>query len=185
MLVTLPNGNYAMPKLRYSNSFLEKFLGVGVAFTSDGRQGNELDTRIGKDCAVIRALRYSVIIKRELSKKAKLLIFKTAIVPILTHAHESWVITKRVRSQVQAFKMRFLQRIEGVTLFHKVHSSEIQKSLDIEPLHFSELKDIRLDDLAMYAECLMKNSPNKLYLPKQMGKDQQLDDIDYKMNQLH
>ena len=80
--------------------------------------------------------------------------------------------------------MRFLQRVEGVTLFNKVHSSEIQKSLDIEPLHFSELKDIGFDGLAMYAECLMKNSPNKLYLPKQMGKEQQLDDLDY-MKQLH
>ena len=158
-----------MPKLRYSNSFVEKLLGVEVAFTSDGRQGNELDTRIGKDCAVTQALRYSVVIKRELSKNAKLSIFKTAIVPILTCAHESWVITKIVRSQVQAYEMNFLQRIEGVTLFNKVHSSEIQKSLDIERLHFSELKDIGLDGLAMYAECLMKNSPNKLYLPKQMG----------------
>ena len=124
------------------------------------------------------ALHYSVVIKRELSKKAKLSIFETAIVPILTYGHESWVITERVRSQVQASEMNFLQRIEGVTLFNKVHSSEIQKSLDIEPLHFSELKDIGLDGLAMYAECLMKNSPNKLYLPKQMGEDQQLDDLD-------
>ena len=74
--------------------------------------------------------------------------------------------------------MNVLQRIEGVTLFNKVHSSEFQKSLDIEPLHFSELKDIGLEGLAMYAECLMKNSPNKLCLPKQMGKDQQLDDLD-------
>ena len=139
---------------------------------------NELDTRIGKDCAVMRALHYSVVIKRELSKKAKLSIFKTAIVPPLTYAHESWVIPERVRSQVQASEMNFLQRIEEVTLFNKVHSSEFQKSLDIEPLHFSELKDIGLDGLAMYAECLMKNSPNKLYLPKQMGKDQQLDDLD-------
>ena len=30
--------------------------------------------------------------------------------------------------------MRFLRRIEGVTLFNKVCSSEIQKSLNIEPL---------------------------------------------------
>ena len=167
-----------MPKLRYSNSFLEKLLGVGVALTSDGRQGNELNTQIGKDCAVMRALHYSVVIKRELSKKAKLSIFETVIVPILTYGHESWVIIERVRSQVQASEMNFLQRIEGVTLFNKVHSSEIPKSLDIEPLHFSELKDIGLDGLAMYAECLMKNSPNKLYLPKQMGEDQQLDDLD-------
>ena len=110
--------------------------------------------------------------------KAALSIFKTAIVPILTYGHESWVIIKGVRSQVQASEMNFLQRIEGVTLFNKVHSSEIQKSLDIEPLHFSALKDIGLNGLAMYAECLTKNYPNELYLPKQMGKDQQLDDID-------
>ena len=152
MRVTLPDGKKAKPKLRCSNSFLEKLLGVGVAFTSDGRQGNELDTRIGKDCAVMRALHYSVVIKRELSKKAKLSIFKTAFVPILTYAHESCVIHERVRSQVQASQMNFLQRIEGVTLFNKVHSSEIQKSLDIEPLHFSELKDIGLDGLAMYTQ---------------------------------
>ena len=170
MRVTLPDRKQTSnAKIKEQYSFLEKLLGVGVAFTSDGKQGNELDTRIGKDCAVIRALRYSVVIKRELSKKAKLSIFKTAIVPILTCAHESWVITKRVRSQVQASEMNFLQRIEEVTLFNKVHSSEFQKSLDIEAFHFSALKDIGLAGLAMYAECLMKNSPNKLYLPKQMG----------------
>ena len=36
--------------------------------------------------------------------------------------------------QVQASELRFLQRIEGVTLFNKVRSSEIPKSLNIEPL---------------------------------------------------
>ena len=105
-----------------------------------------MDTRIGKDYEVMRALHYSVVIKRELSKKAKLSIFKTAFVPNLTYGHELWIITERVRSQVQASEMNFLQRIEGViTLFNKGHRSEIQKSLDIEPLHFSELKDIGLD----------------------------------------
>ena len=43
-------------------------------------------------------------------------------------------MTERMRSQVQASKMRFLRRIEGVTLFNKVRSSEIRKSLNIEPL---------------------------------------------------
>ena len=58
------------------------------------------------------------------------------IVPILTYGHESWVKTARVRSQVQAFEMRFLRRMEGVMLFKKVRSSEIQKSRSIEPLLF-------------------------------------------------
>ena len=71
--------------------------------------------------------------KRELSKKAKLSIFKAVCVPILTYSHESWVMTERMRSQVQASEMRFLRRIEGVTLFNRVRSSEIGKSLNIEP----------------------------------------------------
>ena len=43
-------------------------------------------------------------------------------------------MTERMRSQVQASEMRYLRRIEGVTLFNKVRSSEIRKSLNIEPL---------------------------------------------------
>ena len=50
----------------------------------------------------MRALHYSVVIKRELSKKAKLSIFKAVFVPILTYDYESWVMTEGVRSQVQA-----------------------------------------------------------------------------------
>ena len=113
---------------------VEKFKYLGVAFTSNGRQDEELDTRIGKARAVMRPLQYSVVMKRELPIKAKLSIFKAVLVPILTYGHESWVITERVRSQVQGSEMRFLRKIGGVTLFNKVRSSEIRKSLNIEPL---------------------------------------------------
>ena len=69
---------------------VKKFKYHGVAFTSDGRQDEELDTQIGKASAVMRTLHYSVFMKREFSKKAKLSIFKTAFIPILTYDHESW-----------------------------------------------------------------------------------------------
>ena len=111
---------------------VEKFKYLGVAFTSDGRQDEELDTRIGKASAVMRALHYSVVIKRELSKKAKLSVFKAVFVPIL-YGHVMGM-TERMRSQLQASEMRFLRRIKGVTLFNKVRSSEIRKSLNIKPL---------------------------------------------------
>ena len=64
--------------------------------------------------------------KRELSKKAKLSIFKAVFVSILTYGLESWVMTKKVQSQVQASEMRFLPKIERVTMFNKVRSSEIR-----------------------------------------------------------
>ena len=74
---------------------VEKSKYLGVAFTSDGRQDEELDTRIGKASAVMRALHYSVVVKRKLSKKAKLSIFKAVFVPILTYGHESYRMLRK------------------------------------------------------------------------------------------
>ena len=82
----------------------------------------------------MRTLHYSAVMKRELSKTEKLSIFKTVYVLILTYGHESWVLIERMRSQVQASEIRFLLRINRVTLFIKVHNSEIRKSLNIKPL---------------------------------------------------
>ena len=71
----------------WSDTKAVKFL--GIAFTSDRRQNDKQDTRIGKDSAVRQALHYFVVIKRELSKKAKLAIFKIVCVPILAYGYES------------------------------------------------------------------------------------------------
>ena len=126
---------------------VEKFKYFEVAFTSAGRQDEELDTRIGKAGAVMLALHHSVVMKRELSKKAKLSLLKTVFVPILTYGHESWVMTERVRSQVQASEVRFLPRTEEATLFNKVRSSEIRQSLTIETLlHRIERSQLRWFD---------------------------------------
>ena len=64
----------------------------------------------------MRDLHYLIAMRRKLSKRAKISIL-IVFVPIFTYGHESLVMTERVRSQVQASKMRFLRKIEGVTLF--------------------------------------------------------------------
>jgi len=64
-----------------------------VVFTSDGRQDEELDTGIGKASAVMRALQYSVVMKRDLSKRAKLSVFKLVFVTIFAYGYESGVMT--------------------------------------------------------------------------------------------
>ena len=64
---------------------IEKFEYLWIAFTGGARQDKELVTRIGKASAVMRALHSMFVMKRELSKKAKLSIYKTVFVPILTY----------------------------------------------------------------------------------------------------
>ena len=86
---------------------VEKFSYLEISFTGD-RSQEELNVRSGEASAAMRALHHSVVLKRELLRKAKLSVFKLILIPILTYGHESWTITERVRSQMQASEMRFL-----------------------------------------------------------------------------
>jgi len=94
---------------------VEKFKYVGMVFTSDGGWNNKIDTRIGKANPVLPELYRSMVTKRELSNTSKLSVFKSVFVSILTYGHESWVMTERILSQVQAADMGFLRRVHGVT----------------------------------------------------------------------
>ena len=67
----------------------KKFKYLRIAFTSYGKQDEELDVRSGK---AMRALHYSVVLKRE----AKFSVFKSIFVPIHIYRHESWVMTEIV-----------------------------------------------------------------------------------------
>ena len=94
-------------------------------------------------------------------------------------------MTKRVRSQVQASEMRLLRKIEGVTLFNKVRSSEIQKSLYIEPLllriersqlrwfgHVSRMPQERLPKQALLAKANGRRPVGRV-----RGQDQGLENV--------
>ena len=113
---------------------IKKYLGLGVTFSSDGRQDNKLDTSIRKASAVMRQLCQSVVLKRELCTRVRLSVFKSVFVPILTYGHGCWVMTERVRSRVQAAEMDFLRKVRGLSLLYKVKSTDIRQSLNIEPL---------------------------------------------------
>ena len=82
----------------------------------------------------MRQLHRSVVLKRELCTKAKLSIFRSVYVPILTYGHECWIMNEKVRSRVQAAEMGFLRRISGLILLDKVKSADIRESLNIESL---------------------------------------------------
>ena len=80
--------------------------------------------------AVMRMLYRSIVVKKELSRKAKLLIYH----PSTSCGHELWVMTKRTRSQVQAAEMSFLCRVTRLNLRDRARSSDIWRKLGVEPL---------------------------------------------------
>jgi hypothetical protein len=124
---TLRVGDEILPQV-------EEFKYLGVLFTSEGRMEREIDRRIGAASAVMRTLHRSVVVKRELSRKAKLSIYQSIFVPTLTYGHELWVVTERTRSRVQAAEMSFLRRVAGLSLRDRVRSSVIRRELGVDPL---------------------------------------------------
>ncbi|KAK3545285.1 hypothetical protein QTP70_003049, partial [Hemibagrus guttatus] len=65
---TLQVGGEVLPQV-------EEFKYLRVLFTSEGRMEREIDRRIGAAAAVMRSMYRSVVVKKELSRKAKLSIY--------------------------------------------------------------------------------------------------------------
>ncbi|KAK3530886.1 hypothetical protein QTP70_004401 [Hemibagrus guttatus] len=109
---------------------VEEFKYLGVLFTSEGRMDREIDRWIGAAAAVMRSMYRSVVVKKELSRKAKLSIYQSIYVPTLTYGHELWVMTESVRSRIQAAEMSFLHRVAGRSLRDRLRSSVTREELD-------------------------------------------------------
>ncbi|KAK7916392.1 hypothetical protein WMY93_012153 [Mugilogobius chulae] len=127
VLCPLQVGGESLPQV-------EEFKYLGVLFTSEGRMEREIDRRIGAASAVMRSLYRTVVVKKELSRKAKLSIYRSIYVPTLTYGHELWVMTERTRSRIQAVEMSFLRRVAGRSLRDRVRSSVTREELGVEPL---------------------------------------------------
>ena len=91
---------------------------LGVAFTSDGRQDEELDIRIGKAIATMRALHYSVAVKPELLKKSNAFNFWNSLCPFQARSQDlkkgGGGYFERVRS-VQTTLTRIFIDLESVS----------------------------------------------------------------------
>ncbi|KAK0135127.1 hypothetical protein N1851_029060 [Merluccius polli] len=94
---------------------VKEFQYLGVLFTSEGKMEHEMDRRIGAASAVMWVL-YQNVVKTEMSRKAKVLIYQLSYIPTLTYGHELWIVTERTRSRIQAAEMSFLPRVVGLSL---------------------------------------------------------------------
>ena len=84
----------------------------------------EIDRQIGAASAEMWTLKWSIMVKRELSQKAKLSIYRSIYVPTLTYGQELWVVTERIKPPIQVAEMSFLCRVAGLSLRDRVRSSE-------------------------------------------------------------
>ncbi|KAK7919109.1 hypothetical protein WMY93_010393 [Mugilogobius chulae] len=97
-------------------------LALGILFSGEGRMEREIERRIDAVSAVMRSLYRATVVKKELSRKAKLSIYRSIYVPTLTYGH------------IQSVEMSFLRRVAGRSLRDRVRSSVTQEELGVESL---------------------------------------------------
>ena len=125
--------------LQQSRNF--KYLGVTVSDTNDTRL--EVIHRITKFNNNLRLL-YPLLKDRNTPKGVKTLIYTSILRPILAYGHESWTLTSKTRSQIQAAEMKVLRLIKGVTRLDKLRNENIRRELHVEDiLEFVERGQLR------------------------------------------
>ena len=67
---------------------VERFKYLEVEFSNDARQDCEIDRRIGSASAILRSLYQSVVAKKEISRRTKMVIFNAVYRPALIYGHE-------------------------------------------------------------------------------------------------
>ena len=116
---------------------------LGVEFSDQNDQKLEITTRIQKYNNNLYLL-YPLMKDRNIPRKVKTIIYLQILRPILTYGHESWTLTSKTRSQLQAAEMKALRLIKGVTRLDRLRNEDIRRDLEVEGiLEFVERGQLR------------------------------------------
>ena len=112
---------------------VNEFKYLGCVLDSKGKHEIEVNERINAAAKLYHALNKSFISKKEVSSQTKIKVFKTIFRPVLLWGSESWVLSKRLKSHIQAMEMKYLRRVKGVTRADKIRNDVIRSELEVEP----------------------------------------------------
>ena len=73
--------------------------------------------------------RKEVINGREPNKSTKHRVINATVMSALLYGCETWTLLERHKSKVQAFEMRCLRRVAGVSILDKVRNEDIRSRL--------------------------------------------------------
>lgn len=104
---------------------------LGVMFSEENNSKFEIDHRITNFNNNLRML-YPLLKDRHIPRRVKLLIYSSILRPILIYGHESWALTTKTKSQIEAAKIRVLHIIKGETRLDRLRNDNIRRELGIE-----------------------------------------------------
>jgi hypothetical protein len=71
--------------------------------------------------------------KKEVTRKTKLTMYRTSYISIASYGRESWPLSSKHNSQLQATEMISLRKIEGKTEGDRISNQTVRMGLGIIP----------------------------------------------------
>ena len=137
-------------KLEQVKSF--KYLGVQIQ--NNGKQEAEISERISTAMKIYYALNRNFKDESNCKKKTKVNVYKSIFCSILTYSCENWMLTKDIKSRIQAAEMKYLRRIKGIARRDRVRNEVMRQELKVEPI----LKKIRKHQLKWLGHLMRMNT---------------------------
>lgn len=112
---------------------VKSFIYLGSEINEEGRMGDEVTKRLQKGANLYQAVKH-LLWNKKIPEKAKMLMYKLYYVPSVLYGAESWRMTEREWSRLQAGEMRFLRSIKGKTRWDRVRNVDIREELGVESM---------------------------------------------------
>ncbi|CAH1247554.1 SSTR2 [Branchiostoma lanceolatum] len=104
---------------------VEKFTYLGSTVTHNLSLDTEINTRIGRAASVMSKLKLRVWENKNLSVQTKLRVYEACVLGTLLYGSETWTTYAAQEAKLNAFHMRCLRRILGITWMDRVTNSEV------------------------------------------------------------
>jgi hypothetical protein len=92
----------------------------------------EITNRIASAGKCFQSIKTTLLNRKEISKRTKVVIYKTMYRPILTYSCESWMMNSNNQSAIQACEMWFLRKIEGKARSDRIRNKIIRDIVGVQ-----------------------------------------------------
>ena len=104
---------------------VDKFTYLGSTISSNLSLDDELNTRIGKAMTAMARLAKRVWDNTMLSINTKMRVYQACVLSTLLYGSESWTLYSRQEHRLNAFHLRCLRRLLGITWQDRVTNSDV------------------------------------------------------------
>lgn len=121
---------------------VRNFRYLGSEIADDGRISYEITRRLQKGGNFYQTVKH-LICDGKIPEKAKIMMYKMYYVPIMLYGAETWTMTEREWSRMQAGEMRFLRAIKGKTRRDRIRNEDIRRELNMESIR-GKIENMRI-----------------------------------------